>query len=328
MPFKRTSIWKLNSQLLLVLLKSQIITYIPGNIEMNNKFLPRKKGSQGLGFSSLVGLTTLSLLNLAVPVKAASLQCDLSRGICQSGIYYFHATANINVDFNNPNFGPIPINFQAQLEGLSRLLVGSPVDAIVGDPLLGNVGSIDGQLDVIPIEFFANGLSVLNPLNPALNLAASMGDNIPDLAPSPPESILPYQSLYSGGAIIKQSTNPVVADSFLRLFIEVQGTVLGVERNSTPITLQPVSPFTGIIPGQPIQYYTDQEISLLTPGADGIFWTGDEQFEGARLIPQGATTHSLLLTLTPITVPESSTAFACILVGVAMILLLSKKSGS
>ncbi|TRU26327.1 MAG: hypothetical protein EWV92_05540 [Microcystis aeruginosa Ma_MB_S_20031200_S102] len=294
---------------------------------MNNKFLPQKKVTQSLGFSSLLGLTTLSLLNLAVPVKAASLQCDLAQGICQSGIYYFHATANINVDFNNPNFGPIPINFQAQLEGLSRLLVGTPVDAIVGDPLLGNVGSVDGQLDVIPTEFFTR-LSVLNPLNPALHLEAFMGDNIPDLAPSPPESMLPYKSLYSGGAIIKQSTNPVVGDSFLRLFIEVQGTVLGVERNSTPITLQPLSPFTGIIPGQPIQYYTDQEISLLTPGLDGIFWTGDEQFEGARLIPQGATTHSLLLTLTPITVPESSPAFASILVGVAMILMFSKKSGS
>lgn len=321
MPFKRTSIWKLNSQLLLVLLKSQIITYVPRNIQMNNKFLPRKK------VTSFLGLTTLSLLNLAVPVKAASLQCDLAQGICQSGIYHFQTTANINVDFNNPNFGPIPINFQAQLEGFSRLMVGTPVDAIVGDPLLGNIGSVDGQLDVIPTEFFAK-VSAVNPINSALTLNGLVGDNIPDLAPSPPESILPYKSLYSGGAIIKQSTNPILADSFLRLFIEVQGAVLGVERNSTPITLQPVSPFTGIIPGQPIQYYTDQEISLLTPGLDGIFWTGDEQFEGARLIPQGATTHSLLLTLTPITVPESSPAFASIFVGVAMILLLSKKSGS
>ncbi|TRU83112.1 MAG: hypothetical protein EWV76_18600 [Microcystis novacekii Mn_MB_F_20050700_S1] len=288
---------------------------------MNNKFLPRQK------VTSFLGLTTLSLLNLAVPVKAASLQCDLAQGICQSGIYHFQTTANINGDFNNLNFSPTPINFQAQLEGFSRLMVGTPVDAIVGDPLLGNVGSVDGQLDVIPTEFFAK-LSAVNPINSSLKLNGLVGDNIPDLAPSLPESMLPYKSLYSGGAIIKQSTNPVLADSFLTVFLQIDGTLFGVERASIPITLQPVSTFIGIIPGQSIQYYTDQEIPFLTPGADGIFWTGDEQFEGARLIPQGATTHSLLLTLTPITVPESSTGFASTLVGVAIILLLSKKSGS
>ena len=288
---------------------------------MNNKFLPRKK------VTSFLGLTTLSLLNLVVPVKAASLQCDLAQGICQRGIYHFQTTININGDFNNPSFSPTPNNFQAQLKGFSRLMVGTPVDAIVGDPPLGNVGSVDGQLDVIPTEFFAK-VSALNPINSALTLNGLVGDNIPDLAPSPPESMLPYKSLYSGGAIIKQSTNPVLADSFLKVFLQIDGTLFGLERVSIPITLQPVSPFTGIIPGQPIQYYTDQEISFLTPGLDGIFWTGDEQFEGARLIPQGATTHSLLLTLTPITVPESSPAFASIFVGVAMILLLSKKSGS
>ncbi|TRU53156.1 MAG: hypothetical protein EWV91_02330 [Microcystis aeruginosa Ma_QC_Ca_00000000_S207] len=292
---------------------------------MNNTFVQRKKPNPRLGFSSFVGLTTLSFLSLATPVKAASVNCNLAQGVCQSGIYNFRTTANINVNFNNPNFGPTPINFQAQLDGFSQLLIGTPVDAIVGDTLLGNVGSIDGNLDVIPTEFFANGLSTLNPLNPALSLSAFMGDNVPDLVPSPQESTIPYKSLYSGGAIIKQSTNPVLADSFLKVFVEVSGTVLGVERNSIPITLQPVSPFTGIIPGQPIQYYTDQEINLLTPGLDGIFWTGDEQFGGAKLVPEGSTTHSLLLTLTPISIPESSNAFASILVGVFMILGLKKK---
>lgn len=214
----------------------------------------------------------------------------------QSDIFDFSNSVTININFGfSPNNLP---DFTTNLSGSTRVVVGNPVDAIVGDPLLGNVGSLDGQQDVIQTEMFFSVSSGSTPFAPLIT--ARIGDGVPDLTPTPSDSTLPYESLYSAGAIVQQPNNPALANSSFNLFIEIQGTPEGTVRTRSPITLTSTSSLIEFPLGSgqnSINFTNGDIIPLFTAGADGIFWTGDE-VEVARLVP-GTDGSSVTLNLTP-----------------------------
>jgi hypothetical protein len=152
------------------------------------------------------------------------------------------------------------------------------------------------------------------------------GDGVPDLNPTPPDPTLPYESLYSAGAIVEASNNSALANSFFRIFLEIQGTPEGIVRTREPLTLTSMSPLIGFPPGADqnfVDFVSNEITPLFTPGLDGLFWTGDE-IEVARLVP-GEGGRAVVLTLTPVSVPEPSTVFSSVLVGLMMIFGFKRK---
>lgn len=273
---------------------------------------------------SIVGLTTISFLNIVKPVNAASITCGLSNDwgeTCPSGIYNFSNLVNINV-----NFGFMPNNqpdFTTALSGISSILIGNPIDAVINDPLLGNVGSLDGRLDVIITEMFHSSSTGSTPFVPFI--AAIAGDGVPDLTPTPPDSTLPYESLYSAGAIVKESNNSTLADSFFRIFLEIQGTPEGTVRTREPLTLTSTSPpiFPPGTEQNSVNFVSNEITPLFTSGLDGLFWTGDE-IEVARLVPDESG-RAVVLNLSPTSVPEPSTVIPSVLVGLMMLFGFKRK---
>ena len=79
---------------------------------MNKRFLASEKVSHSLGNLYLIGLTTLSLFSLCIPVKATSLTCNPKESFCQSKISDLPT---------NPTFEQI--NFSGELSKSSQLLV-------------------------------------------------------------------------------------------------------------------------------------------------------------------------------------------------------------
>ncbi len=271
--------------------------------------------------SSIFGLTIVSTLNLGEPLKAASLGCGPGNNwvqTCSTKSYDFLDSVTINVNFGfSPNNQP---DFTANLIGTTNLFLSDPVDAITDDLLLGNVGNMDGNLDVIKIEMVSSISSGSTPFVPLITGIA--GDNVPDLAPTPLETNLPFESLYSAGTIVQQSDNPAQADSFFKLFLEIQGTPEGVIRIRDPLTLTSSSPLTSFPDISSINFVNGEITKLFDAGEDGIFWTGDEN-EVARLVPD-TTGQAVALSITRVPVPESSTLFALVLVGLGIIGLPQK----
>lgn len=207
----------------------------------------------------------------------------------------FLNSVSISVNFGfNPNDRP---DFTANLSGETTLLFSEPVDALVDDPLLGDIGLVDNNLDVTKIELVSSTSTGSTPFVPSITSIS--GDNVPDLAPTPNDSELPFESLYSAGAIVANSEDGT-ASSFFKLFLEIQGTPEGTIRSREPITLQASSPLTSLSSGEDLQaidYVSTQTIELYDAGEDGIFWTGDEN-EVARLVPD-ANGYSAVFNLTP-----------------------------
>jgi hypothetical protein len=84
---------------------------------------------------TILGMT--QVLDTFVSQPANALQCRASSDLatsCESGLYDLNASIDINVQFGN-------LLLQNQLLGTSKIFVGTPVDAIVGDIALGNVGT-------------------------------------------------------------------------------------------------------------------------------------------------------------------------------------------
>ena len=282
---------------------------------MNQPSTPQKTHSFSL-LSTLVGLTALSTLN-PLTAEAASLACGPGNNwvqSCQSGVYHFSNSVTIGVNFGfSPNNLP---DFVAKLKGQTSIVISDPVDAIVDDPLLGNVGTVDGNNDVIKAEFFNSVSSGPTPFVPFITAAA--GDGVPDLMPTPNEpGAPPFTSLYSAGAIVQDANDPTLADSFFSLFLEIQGTPEGTIRTRDPLLLSATAPLTGFPPGtgQTLVDYVNTAITpLFSAGDDGEFWTGDE-VEVARLVPDfdgNAVTLSL-------DVPEPSTILFSLLAALGMI---------
>ncbi len=264
--------------------------------------------------STLIGLTTILGLNPSLSAEAASFTCRPGENwveTCETGSYDFLSSVVINVNFGfSPNNQP---DFTALLSGTTNLFIGDPVDAIINDPLLGNIGTLDGNLDVIPIEVVNSTSSGSTPFVPLIT--ATAGDNIADLAPTPFETELPFESLYSAGAIVQTAANPAEADSFFNLFLEIQGTPEGTIRTRDPLML------TGLPLGteqNSVNYVSNAITPLFTPGPDGLFWTGDE-IEVARLVP-GSNAQAVVLTLSPASIPEPSMALSSLLIGLTMLL--------
>lgn len=137
------------------------------------------------------------------------------------------------------------------------------------------------------------------PFTPQITVHA--GDGVADLAPTPSSKTLPYDSLYSGGAISekssKKSGHSGALDTFFNVFLEIQNTPEGSIRNKTPIALKgEISPASFSDGHLTLNYSSSAVTALYTAGADGVFWTGDE-VEFARLVP-GANGNSLTVNFT------------------------------
>ena len=259
----------------------------------------------------LVFLFIQQALSIVKPVDAASLTCGPGNdwvNTCPSSFDQFLTNITINADILG--FGS-PLDFTTTLSGKSTVFRGEPVDAVIDDPLLGNVGVMDGRLDVIKTELF--DLTVIGLTLFVSAVTAIAGDGVPDLKPTPSSSILPYESLYSAGAIIERPDNPALADSFLNIFLEIQGTVEGSLRNKIPLNLRGTMPLSEFPPSR-VDYVSTDVTSLFIAGPDGIFWTGDES-EFARLVPDNSG-RAVVLTSTP--VPEPSTGLSSVFVGLAI----------
>jgi Ca2+-binding RTX toxin-like protein len=215
-------------------------------------------------------------------------------------------------DFSNSvtigvNFGVNPDNqpdFTANLTGESTLVASDQVDALVDDPLLGNVGTVDDNADVTKVEFVSSSSTGSTPFVPSIT--SNSGDNVPDLSPTPNDAEVPFESLYSAGAIVSDGENGT-SDGFLKLFLEIEGTPEGTVRNKEPLTLETSSPLSSFSAGkgsQPISYTSQENIELYNTGEDGVFWTGDEK-KVAAIVPN-ANGNSAMLELTPVATNEAS----------------------
>ncbi|MGB3402685.1 MAG: calcium-binding protein [Microcoleaceae cyanobacterium] len=209
-------------------------------------------------------------------------------------------TIGVNFGFN-PNNQP---DFTANLTGETTLLFSEPVDGLIDHPLLENVGTVDNNLDVIEIEVVSSTSTGPTPFVPSIT--SNSGDNIADFSPTPNDLDLPFESLYSAGAIIANGEDDT-ANSFFKLFIEIQDTPEGIIRSQEALTLEATSPlasFSAEADFEPINYVTSDIIELYSAGEDGIFWTGDE-IEVARIVPD-TNGFSAVLNLTPTASENSS----------------------
>jgi hypothetical protein len=204
----------------------------------------------------------------------------------------FTSSITISINAGSPNNQP---DFTSQLTGTTQLLFGKPKDAIVGDPLVGNVGQVDGKFDVSPTELVSTTAVGATPFAPQITVR--VGDGVADLAPTPSGKTLPYDSLYSGGAVSKKPGHSGTLDTFFNVFLEIQNTPEGSIRNKTPIALKgEISPASLSNGHLTLNYSSSGVTALYTAGADGVFWTGDE-VEFARLVP-GANGNSLTVNFT------------------------------
>ncbi len=272
----------------------------------------------------IVGLTILSFFNTIKPVEAAIPTCssgDNWVNTCTSGIYDFSTSVTNTINLFSPNNQP---DFSVLRLGKTSLVIGNPVDKIIADPLLGDVGSLDGSLDAIKLEIFNSTATGFLSFS-SMSSSVSVGDGTPDLAPTPFETTSPFKSLYTAGAIIQRKDNTALADSFLKVFIETEGAE-GLLRNKEPITVNTVSPLIGfpfLGEQSSIVYANNDIIPLFTAGPDGIFWSGDE-IEFARIVPD-ASGSGLTFSLAPVKVPEASTTLPCILFGLVAIFRYKRK---
>ncbi len=286
-------------------------------------FLPKISFNKGKLFLKILGLATVSFLNNGSLVKAAPTNCGPGNNwleSCSSSSSNFSTSVLININFASPDN---QIDFSSNLFGPTQILTGNPVDAITNEPLLGNVGTFDGNLDVIQTEFFST-ITGSTPFEPVIT--AFFGDNIADLAPTPFESSVPFLSLYSAGAIVQDSDNSALANSFFDLFFEVEGAIEGTQRNIQPLRVTSLNPLTEFPPNseQDFQYVSTEIIPLFIAGDDGIYGT-DDDIEISRLVPD-ENGYSVVISLNSTPVPESSTIFSSLLIGLGILCIGKKKN--
>jgi len=273
----------------------------------------------------IVGAATLGAIALVgVPESAqADEMCGPGEDwvdTCESGIDWLNSNAYIDIWLDyDPETGeplPAPISKQLKFSGPTHIFRGDPVDAIIGHPILGDVGEVDGHLDVIETEIFDLHLTGSD----GLTLIA--GDGMGNL-----EDDQEHPSLYSPGAIFEQTENSMLADSFFKVFFELQGTALGPLRNMDAAMLTANRGLAGVppdkfthgpiinpCPGGPFPIaYCGGPVDLYAAGNDEEFWTDDDIRVG--------TLHS---EVHEISVPEPGTAIASIF-GLGAMLGFTKK---
>ncbi len=110
------------------------------------------------------------------------------------------------------------------LSGRTTILRGDAIDAIVGDPLLGDIGQQDLAFDVVSTELV--DLALVGD-----GMSLTSGDGIADLANS--------ASLHSPGAIIELPDDPGLATSRFEVFFEIE-TAAGTLHNIEPLPLSTI----------------------------------------------------------------------------------------
>jgi hypothetical protein len=263
----------------------------------------------------VLGLWGFSLLP-SIRVQAASLGCGTGANwvsTCQGGQYVL---SNHLVNFLNIFSPNNQVDFTVSRSGLTTLALSDPLDAIVNDPFLGNVGVVDGVLDVVRIEVTNSVSAGLFPVpNPYVSTAI-FGDGVSDFAPTPPDTSLPYESLYSAGAIVQRPDNPMLADSFINIFTTALGAPQGKLRNRSILRVDTSSPLTTfpVSLGGSVLYESRDITALFLAGADGQFWHGDE-IEFAQIVP-GSLGQSITFSLS--SVPETSLSLGSIIFGLVL----------
>ncbi|MEO0769338.1 MAG: hypothetical protein AAFY72_07875 [Cyanobacteria bacterium J06649_4] len=214
----------------------------------------------------------------------------------KGAIVDFSNKITLTVGFNPTNNEPA---FTTEIAGDSRIVFGKSKDAIKNEPLLGTVGRFDGLFDVSKSEIVSSESTGQTPLGD--NITVNIGDGNPDLNFQSVDGTAPPLSLTSGGAFSLESDNLLgysgEIKSFYKIFLEIQDAPNGTLRNRTPIVVE--SDFSDNILSQDqltLTYSSSSVVSLFTAGADGIFWTGEEQV-GAKLVP-GTNGNSLTVNLT------------------------------
>lgn len=136
---------------------------------------------------------------------------------CPAGIDTFMSSATIGLDLNLDNLRDISV----VLSGPTSVFRGNPVDAITGHPQLGNVGTIDGHLDVFETEIISLMLT-------GGGVTVRAGDGVGNLSND--------SLLYSPGAVRETPSDPMWADSFFDVFFELD-TQFGTLHNQQPLGL-------------------------------------------------------------------------------------------
>jgi len=213
----------------------------------------------------------------------------------QGAIVDFSNKITLTVGFNPQNDDPA---FTTEITGDSQIIFGKSKDAIKNDPFLGTVGKVDGRYDVSKSEIIRSSSTGQTPLGD--NIPVNIGDGTPDLAFEPVNEDMPSLSLSSGGAFSLESDNLLnyggEIKSFYKIFLEIQDAPNGTLRNKTPIVVESdfsENPFSQ--DQLALTYSSGSVVPLYAAGADGIFWTGDEQI-AAKLVP-GANGNSLTVNL-------------------------------
>jgi hypothetical protein len=277
--------------------------------------VPTKHLITGLfAFSSL-------LLSSASPIQAACLPGANWVSNCQPGTYNFYSRIILNLDID-PQFLPLGLPttvFPTYIEGPRKVILGSPVDAITGDPILGNVGTADGQLNVVRAETFVSVAQGQPPFLGGRTVTVITGDGVPDLQPTPSDTP-PYEALSATDVIVQRTDDPTLADGIFNLFIEAQGTFEGNLRVREPLVLKSTTPLTKFPFDKSINFVSTNVNILYTAGSDGHFWTGDE-IPVAKLTPN-AEGNAAIMNLTSI--PEPSMGLATCLIGLGILLKRKK----
>lgn len=167
---------------------------------------------------------------------------------CVSGLDTFASVATVGIDVNLDDVKDVSV----VLSGPTSVHRGNPVDALVGDPLRGDLGAVDGHLDVI-------GTEIVSLLLMGGGFTVRAGDLVGNLAIDGP--------LHSPGAILERPGAPKLADSFFDVFFELQlpgGMVLhnmAALRLQTTIDRVPPIGFTYTHSiAQPVSLYDQQGI--------------------------------------------------------------------
>jgi len=212
----------------------------------------------------------------------------------QGAIVDFSNKITLTVGFNPVNDDPA---FTTEITGNSQIIFGRSKDAIKNDPLLGTVGKFDGKYDVSKSEIVSSRSTGQTPIGD--NITVNIGDGTPDLKFITDEDTPPL-SLASGGVFSLVSddllSSGTEVKSFYKIFLEIQDAPNGTLRNKAPIVVE--SEFSGNLLSQDqlnLTYSSSSVVPLYTAGADGVFWTGDEQV-AAKLVP-GANGSSLTVNL-------------------------------
>ncbi len=218
----------------------------------------------------------------------------------------FSNAITINVGFDPTNNNPA---FTTVITGTSQFAFGAPQDAIINDPLLGSVGTVDGNGDVILSEIVSSVSE--GPGFAGADISVTIGDGTPDLIFEPGSAELSSVTLESGGAVVEDTDG---LKAFYQISLQIQDAPNGTLRNLNPITVEsdfigPISSFDQLdsFDQLNLQFSTNAVVPLFAAGPDGVFWTGDEVV-AAKLVP-GVDGKSLTVNLqSPSTEPPVGTS--------------------